>query len=150
MEVAEEAMTWSTSEPKRSWWQALKRGAAGHCPNCGEGRVFGRFLKVHPRCSACGEELHHHRADDLPPYLVIFVVGHVIGTGIFTAETYSEWPTWLHMALWPTLTVLLSLALIQPLKGAVVGHQWALRMHGFGAVDDEEAVLRPRAKEANR
>jgi uncharacterized protein (DUF983 family) len=30
------------------------------------------------------------------------------------------------------LTALMSLALLQPVKGAVVGLQWALRMHGFG------------------
>ena len=28
-------------------------------------------------------------------------------------------------------TMLMSLALLQPVKGAVVGLQWALRMHGF-------------------
>jgi uncharacterized protein (DUF983 family) len=30
------------------------------------------------------------------------------------------------------MTLILSLALLQPVKGAVVGLQWALRMHGFG------------------
>jgi uncharacterized protein (DUF983 family) len=29
------------------------------------------------------------------------------------------------------LTFVSSLALLQPVKGAVVGFQWALRMHGF-------------------
>ena len=28
-------------------------------------------------------------------------------------------------------TLILSLVLLQPVKGAVVGIQWALRMHGF-------------------
>ena len=26
----------------------------------------------------CGEEIHHHRADDLPAYLVVVIVGHII------------------------------------------------------------------------
>lgn len=112
---------------------AMKRGFLGHCPACDQGRLFGRFLKVADRCDACGTELHHHRADDLPPYLVIFIVGHVIGYGILMTETKLEMPLWIHLAIWPLLTVVLSLALLQPVKGAVVGLQYALGMHGFGA-----------------
>jgi uncharacterized protein (DUF983 family) len=113
---------------------SMKRGALGRCPACGQGRLFDRFLKVADHCTTCGTEFHHHRADDLPPYLVIFLVGHVIGYGILTAETRFETPMWVHLAIWPALTLVLAVALLQPVKGAVVGLQFALGMHGFGAV----------------
>jgi len=116
----------------REAWPAVRRGLACRCPNCGEGRLFGRFLKVVEACDHCGAELHHHRADDFPPYLTIFVVGHVVVGAMTIASTETDWPDWVHMAIWPALTLLLSLLLIQPLKGAVVGFQWAKRMHGFG------------------
>ncbi|MET0606830.1 MAG: DUF983 domain-containing protein [Beijerinckiaceae bacterium] len=120
------------AEQKRDALQATRRGFLGRCPQCGVGRLFGRFLKVEPRCAECGEEFHHHRADDLPSYLVILIVGHIaVGGGGF-AETEADWPLWLHIALWPTLALVLSIALIQPVKGAIVGLQWSLRMHGFG------------------
>ncbi|HEX8662559.1 MAG TPA: DUF983 domain-containing protein [Beijerinckiaceae bacterium] len=112
---------------------AARRGFFGRCPACGEGRLFGRFLKVADACPACGAELHHHRADDLPPYLVILIVAHLVGWGILTAETRFDTPLWLHLALWPALTVVLCLVLLQPVKGAVVGLQYGLRMHGFDA-----------------
>src|SRR5829696_8789307 len=112
---------------------AMKRGVLGRYPACGNGHLFRRFLKVADRCEACGSEFHHHRADDLPPYLVIFLVGHLIGYGILTAETRFETPIWVHLALWPALTLVLALALLQPLKGAVVGLQIALGMHRFDA-----------------
>ena len=112
---------------------AMKRGVVGRCPACGQGRLFRGFLKVADRCQACGSEFHHHRADDLPPYLVIFLVGHLIGYGILTAETRFETPMWVHLALWPALTLVLCVGLLQPVKGAVVGLQFALGMHGFGA-----------------
>ena len=35
----------------------LLAGAAGRCPNCGEGHLFEGFLKVSPRCEACGYDL---------------------------------------------------------------------------------------------
>ena len=50
-----------------------------------------------------------------------------------TAETRFEVPMWLHLAVWPALTLVLALALLQPVKGAVVGLQFSLGMHGFGA-----------------
>jgi uncharacterized protein (DUF983 family) len=118
-----------------AWPDAVRRGLAGACPACGRGRLFPRFLKVAERCEACGCELHRHRADDLPPYIVIFLVAHVIGWGILVSETRFEVPLWLHLTVWPALTVVSALALLQPVKGAVVGLQYALGMHGFDAAD---------------
>jgi uncharacterized protein (DUF983 family) len=100
---------------------AMRRGFMGHCPACDEGRLFGRFLKVADHCEVCGTEFHHHRADDLPPYIVIFIVGHLIGYGILMTETKLEMPMWIHLATWPALTLILCLTLLQPVKGAVVG-----------------------------
>ena len=112
---------------------AVRRGLMCRCPRCGEGRLFGKFLKVAPECSPCGQEFHHHRADDFPPYIVMFIVGHLLGYGVYVAEMKFEGlPMWLHALLWPTLAIVLCLGLLQPVKGAVVGLQYALGMHGFG------------------
>lgn len=114
--------------------RAVQRGFLGRCPACGRGRLFRRFLKVADRCNACGQALHHHRADDFPAYVVMFLVAHVVGYGIYAAETrFDAVPLWLHIAVWPTLTLVLGLALLQPVKGGIVGLQYALRMHGFGS-----------------
>ena len=115
-----------------SGFAAMRRGLMGRCPACGEGQLFGRYLKVAESCGSCGMAFHHHRADDFPPYIVMFIVGHVVGYGIYASETgTAEIPIWLHIAIWPALTLILSLALLQPIKGAVVGLQYGLRMHGF-------------------
>ena len=117
---------------ERDWRQAVGRGLRGRCPHCGKGRLFRAFLKPVDRCEACGEDLHHQRADDLPPYIVITIVGHIIVGGLLLAEKFADWPMWLHMTVWPLLTIILSFVLMQPVKGGVVGLQWAVRMHGFG------------------
>ena len=36
------------------------------------------------------------------------------------------------LAIYLPISLIMSLWLLQPVKGAVVGLQWALRMHGFG------------------
>jgi uncharacterized protein (DUF983 family) len=116
----------------RSWPRAMQRGFLGGCPACGQGRLFRRFLKVADACPACGAEMHHHRADDFPAYATILVVGHIVVGLMILVVLDSTWPDWLHMMIWPPLALLLVVVLIQPIKGAIVGLQWALRMHGFG------------------
>lgn len=93
--------------------------------------MFAAFLKVADRCPQCGENLHHHRADDFPAYVVIIIVGHIIVPLVLLVETRFHPETWVHMAIWPASTAVLALALLQPVKGAIVGLQWALGMHGF-------------------
>lgn len=111
--------------------QAMWRGFRGRCPACGRGRMFGKFLKVNDACPDCGEELHHHRADDFPAYLVIFIAGHILVPIVLAVETMSVLPFWLSMTLWPLVALAMTVALIQPVKGAVVAMQWGLGMHGF-------------------
>jgi uncharacterized protein (DUF983 family) len=121
------------------WRTGIARGVRGRCPACGGGRLFPRFLKVAEQCRDCGADLHHHRADDLPPYIVILIVGHILGWAILMAETEFQAPLWLHLAVWPLLALILCLLLLQPVKGAVVGLQYALGMHGFGSAGGPQA-----------
>ncbi len=120
---------------------SLKRGFLGKCPHCGEGSVFEAFLKVAPNCKACGEELFHHRADDAPPYFTILIVGHIVVAGVLAVEQSWRPDMWIHAALWMPLTVGLSLLLLPRIKGALVGLQWALRMHGFGGDDPVDRIV---------
>jgi uncharacterized protein (DUF983 family) len=109
----------------------LARGLLGRCPCCGKGRMFGAFLKVNDRCAACGEELHHHRADDFPAYVVIFIVGHLLVPAVLYVETNFA-PSYLtHLMLWLPAILILSIGLLQPTKGAIVALQWHMGMHGF-------------------
>ncbi|TIW75553.1 MAG: DUF983 domain-containing protein, partial [Mesorhizobium sp.] len=116
---------------------AIKPGLLGRCPRCGEGKLFYAFTKTVDTCSVCGEEIHHHRADDLPAYLVIVIVGHIVVGSFMAVEATTTLSNLQHALIWVPLTIILALALLQPVKGAVIGLQWALYMHGFGGEKDE-------------
>ena len=132
----------SSSTDARSLPLSLKRGFGGHCPHCGKGKLFRAYLKVADDCGACGESFTAQRADDLPAYIVLFIVGHIVVGLLMSTDMEGNWPLWVHMVIWPALTLFLSLAMLQPVKGAVVGLQWALRMHGFsGTPDGDDAPL---------
>src|SRR6201990_3323273 len=116
---------------KRDAWTALKRGFRGRCPRCGEGKLFRAFLKVDNNCSVCGLDFTPHRADDLPAYLVIVIVGHLVVPTALMIETNYSPPVALQLAIYLPITLVAPLLSLQPVNGAVVGMQWALRMHGF-------------------
>ncbi|MER0238115.1 DUF983 domain-containing protein [Fulvimarina sp. MAC8] len=122
---------------ERNLGEALLRGFKCRCPNCGEGKLFSGFVKSVEACEACGQEIHHHRADDLPPYLTIFIVGHLVVALFMAVEQISDLSMWAHLAIWVPITIVLSLLLMQPLKGATIALQWALRLGGFGGETEE-------------
>jgi uncharacterized protein (DUF983 family) len=111
--------------------QAMARGFAMRCPNCGRGHLFGRFLKVANSCEACSKDFTAQRADDFPAYLVIVVVGHVVVPALLAVEMAYAPPVWLQLLIWLPVTLFSSLVLLQPTKGAIVALQWQTGMHGF-------------------
>ena len=123
--------------PQRNVWNAIKHGWSGRCPHCGDGCLFRAFLKPVDSCADCYKEMHHQRADDLPPYLVIFVVSHIVVGAYLLAESVMVLNSWQHLAIWAPIKLLM----MQPAKGAVIGLQWANYMHGFGGQEGEAEMV---------
>ena len=65
------------------------------------------------------------------------VVSRIEHSTIGVLERTTELSLAVHLAIFVPMTLLMSLALMRPLKGAVIGLQWAVRMHGFGGAPDE-------------
>ncbi len=125
----------------RSASRAMLHGMLLSCPACGEGRLYedGSRLKVANYCPHCAEELYHHRANRMPPWFSAFLSAHFV---VFMA-LLAEWATgaglWLSIPavlVWGGLTWLF----MPRVKGAIVGLQWAYRMHGF----QYAAMCKPR------
>ena len=123
-----------------SLFQDLSRGFACKCPQCGEGRLFSKWLKVTDHCALCHEEFYHHRADDFPAYVVILLLGHIMVPFALWLEDAFSPPMWANMAISLPLTVVLCLLMLQPVKGAIVALQWRMRMHGFKNSRKERTV----------
>jgi uncharacterized protein (DUF983 family) len=118
-------------EVRRDLLRAVTNGLRCRCPKCGEGKLFRAYLKVNGTCPNCGEELFHHKADDFPPYLAIIIVGHVlVGLMLHLEMEYTIAPIWYVVTMVPA-ALILPLVMLPSIKGAVVGLQWANRMHGF-------------------
>ena len=121
----------SDHEDTRDLTAGIRRGMRGRCPACGEAALFSRFLKPVGLCPACGQNWTLHAADDMPAYLVVLVVGHLLVPFVVAANRAIDISMATQMALWPSIALLLAMLLVQPAKGAVIAFQWARRMHGF-------------------
>jgi uncharacterized protein (DUF983 family) len=117
----------------RPLWPAVLRGLRCRCPACGQGRLFGRFLKPVEICRVCKESYSGQRADDFPPYLVVLLLGHILVPTVIAVDRTFAPPLWLYMTFGSTLVALLAVALLQPVKGAVIAYQWACQMGGSDA-----------------
>jgi uncharacterized protein (DUF983 family) len=94
--------------------------------------MMSSYLKVRDTCPVCHEALYHQRADDGPAYLTLLIVGHVMAPLIIWAFTTFRPDPMVLASVFTVGCVALSLYLLPRLKGAIVGLQWAKKMHGFG------------------
>lgn len=114
--------------PVPSLATAMGRGLMGRCPACGKGRLFDGYLCVVPQCEHCGAPLGLARADDAPPYFTILIVGHIVIPALVIMQIHGDPPTWLLSAIFLPLTIILSLGLLRPIKGATVGAMLCFNM----------------------
>mgnify|MGYP001003127036 CR=1 FL=1 len=105
----------------------LLSGLLCRCPNCGQGRLFDGFLKVAPRCDACGYDLAKADSGDGPAVFVILIAGFLVAFAALYTEIAYRPPIWVHLVIWLPLTVVVCLGLLRPMKGLMLAAQFANR-----------------------
>jgi uncharacterized protein (DUF983 family) len=99
-------------------------GLKGRCPRCGQGRLFDGFLKVRPGCEACGLDFSTIQTGDGPASFIMQIAGFVVGFSALIVEIKFHPPMWLHLIVWLPLAAVLSLALMRPGRGLMIGLQY--------------------------
>jgi uncharacterized protein (DUF983 family) len=102
----------------------LLSGLLGRCPNCGEGYLFEGFLKVAPRCEACGYDLAKADSGDGPAVFVILIAGFLVAFSALITEIAVHPPVWVHLVLWLPATLIVCLVLLRPMKGVMLAAQF--------------------------
>ena len=113
----------------------LLSGLAGRCPNCGEGHLFQGFLKVAPRCEACGFDLAKADSGDGPAVFVILIGVFIVAFSALITEIKFRPPIWVHLVIWLPMTVVVCLALLRPFKGALLAAQFMNKASEAGRDD---------------
>jgi len=96
----------------------------GRCPKCGEGRLYGGYLKLAERCESCGLDLDQYDQADGPAVFVMFIIGFLVVVPMLIVELAYRPPYWVHAVLWLPWTVVLALAFLRPIKSWMVAQQF--------------------------
>ena len=115
------------TEPQITPPSPYSTGLGGRCPRCGEGKLFDGYLKLRPRCSACGLDYAFADSADGPAVFIMLIAGFAVLGLALTVEIAYEPPIWLHLVLWLPLAILVCLALLRPMKGLAVALQYTNR-----------------------
>lgn len=104
--------------------EPLKAAIRGRCPRCGQGALFQGFLKVRPACEACGLDFSRIHTGDGPASFIMQIAGFIVGFSALFVEIRFHPPMWVHLIVWLPLVVALSLALMRPGRGLMIGLQY--------------------------
>ena len=109
-------------------FEAIRRGLRGRCPRCGKSLIFMSYIKVRPSCLSCGMDFSAYPTDDIPAYFTILIVGHIVVGMLLLTEEFAHPALWIQWTIWPCLTLLLTLALLPRIKGAILALQWTFHV----------------------
>ena len=102
------------------------------CPRCGRGRLFIGVLSVPDSCGACGLDLRQSDTGDAGAVIIIMILGAIVaGLAIWTEFRFSP-PLWVHVVLWPAITLPLAIGMMRLAKSALIGLQYRHRSSEMG------------------
>jgi uncharacterized protein (DUF983 family) len=106
--------------------RSVFRGVSGHCPACGKGALYWKYLKVNGRCDVCDTDLARYPADDGPAYLTILLIGHlVVAPMLFFSIVWKSNPAY-SLPVILTALAALTLAVLPRVKGGWIGLMYSL------------------------
>ena len=110
-----------------SFLRVLLRSLMKKCPQCGNGKLFSSYLKLHESCYICKEELSEFRTDDFGPWLTIILAGHIIVPLILFVEKNYAPELWLQALVWIPLTIIIVLLILPISKSICLALLWKQR-----------------------
>jgi len=113
--------------PDRRPGQLISIGLRCKCPRCAVGGSFAKYLKVADRCPVCGLDLGGHDTGDGAVVPAMLLIGTLVVSLAAYVEFTFEPPLWLHAVLWVPTIFLLTMVILQPLKGVVIALQYRYR-----------------------
>ena len=103
---------------------SLYAGLRCRCPRCGEGKLFRGFLKLAPRCEACGLDFGFADPADGPAFFVMTGVGILVTTAWAIWAAAAQPPIWAQLALSMPAMLAGCLGALRPVKAWLVAEQF--------------------------
>lgn len=86
--------------------------------------MFSGFLKIAPRCSACGLDYSIFDVGDGATVFVILITGFLVCAGALFVEVKYSPPYWVHAVIWLPLVLILVLGGLRLVKATLMVLQY--------------------------
>lgn len=107
--------------PEPSLTQTALRGL---CPRCGARTLFAGWIRFAGRCRACGLDLTRFNVGDGPAAFLTMIVGALVVVLALWLQLAVESPWWVHVLLWPPLTVVAVILGLRVAKAALLQSEY--------------------------
>lgn len=98
----------------------LQAALKGLCPRCGAHTLYQGIIRFAPACRQCGLDFAAFNVGDGPAAFLILIIGALVTGLAITLELTAGPPWWLHILLWPPVTLALLLACLRVAKAALL------------------------------
>ena len=98
----------------------LQAALKGLCPRCGAHSLYQGIIRFAPSCRICGLDFAAFNVGDGPAAFLILIIGALVTGLAITLELTAGPPWWLHILLWPPVTLALLLACLRVAKAALL------------------------------
>jgi uncharacterized protein (DUF983 family) len=99
-------------------------GLRSLCPRCGARTLYVGMIKFAPRCIACGLDFDAFNVGDGPAAFLTLIIGTLICIAAITFELTVHPPIWLHILLWPPITIALVIGSLRVAKGMLLASEY--------------------------
>ena len=105
----------------------FEAGWKGHCPRCGQGRMFKAWLKINDTCECCGLDYRFATPDDGPAFFSLCFVAFPLLFFVVWLQAGLELPVPFVFAIALPLMGIGCLLPLRPIKGWLVASQYLNR-----------------------
>ena len=110
---------------------SFRSGLTFKCPNCGKGKLYSGYLKIAGNCGNCGVKLGELDPGDGPAVFVTFILGVLIVPLALWLEVSMAPPTWVHLAVWPPVILVLAMLMLRLMKAILVAYHFQNLRHEY-------------------
>ena len=102
----------------------IRAGLTGHCPRCDARTLFDGWIKFANRCDACGLDFAAFNVGDGPAAFLTLIIGALVAGMAIAVELIFSPPFWVHILLWPPVTLALIIASLRIGKGVLLALEY--------------------------
>jgi uncharacterized protein (DUF983 family) len=99
-------------------------GFKGLCPRCGAPTLFDGVIRFAAHCRVCSLDIDSFNVGDGPAAFLTLIIGAIVCIAAITLELSMSPPIWVHLIVWPPVTIALVVGSLRVAKGMLLASEY--------------------------